>query len=125
MNLYPGPPATLGITAAAGARIVVWCRACRHRVEPDPVALAARYGADCSRLAQAADMLALRRALAKIDETVGVQWWQAHLDYCVRPLLDEPWVLDVDATIKRPASRRWSAMAGMKEPASTTTMRGV
>src|SRR5215469_10564023 len=39
---------------------------------------------------------ALRRALAKIDETAGVQWLQAHLDYCVRPLLDEPWVLDVD-----------------------------
>jgi hypothetical protein len=43
---------------------------------------------------------ALRRALAMIDETAGVQWLQAHLDYCVRPLLDEPWVLDVDATIK-------------------------
>ena len=27
---------------------------------------------------------ALRRALAKIDETAGVQWLQAHLDYCVR-----------------------------------------
>ena len=43
---------------------------------------------------------ALRRALAKIDEVAGAQWLQAHLDYCVRPLLDEPWVLDVDATIK-------------------------
>ena len=43
---------------------------------------------------------ALRRALAKIDEAAGVQWLQAHLDYCVRPLLAEPWVLDVDATIK-------------------------
>src|SRR6516165_7924741 len=27
---------------------------------------------------------ALRRALAKIDGTAGVQWVQAHLDYCVR-----------------------------------------
>ena len=27
---------------------------------------------------------ALRRALAKIDETAGVQWFQTHLDYCVR-----------------------------------------
>ena len=25
-----------------------------------------------------------------------MQWLQTHLDYCVRPLLDEPWVLDVD-----------------------------
>ena len=30
---------------------------------------------------------ALRRALAKIDETAGVQWLQAHLDYCVRPMV--------------------------------------
>jgi hypothetical protein len=36
MKSYSRPPATLGSTAAAGARIVVWCRACRHRVEPDP-----------------------------------------------------------------------------------------
>ena len=43
---------------------------------------------------------ALRRALAKIDEPAGMPWLQTHLDYCVRPLLDEPWVLDVDATIK-------------------------
>jgi hypothetical protein len=43
---------------------------------------------------------ALRRALAKIDEGAGMQWLQGHLDYCVRPLFDEPWVLDVDATIK-------------------------
>ena len=63
---------------------------------------------------------ALRRALAKIDETTGMQWLQTHLDYCVRPLLDEPWVLDVDATIKplyghqslprrRPGKAWWSA----------------
>jgi hypothetical protein len=37
---------------------------------------------------------ALRRALVKIDETAGMQWLQTHLDYCVQPLLDEPWVLD-------------------------------
>jgi hypothetical protein len=46
----PGPPATLGRTAAAGARIVVWCRACGHQSEPDPGELAARYGADTSVL---------------------------------------------------------------------------
>jgi hypothetical protein len=45
---YSGPPATLGSTARAGARIVVWCRACGHRVEPDPAAMAERYGADTS-----------------------------------------------------------------------------
>jgi hypothetical protein len=43
---------------------------------------------------------AVRRGLAKIDETAGMDWLQAHLDYCVSPLLQEPWVLDVDTTIK-------------------------
>jgi hypothetical protein len=45
---YSGPPATLGSTAAAGVRIVVWCRACGYRVEPDPAAMAERYGAATS-----------------------------------------------------------------------------
>jgi len=40
MKSDQGPPATLGSTAVAGARIVVWCRACQHQVEPDPAALA-------------------------------------------------------------------------------------
>ena len=31
--------------AAAGVRLIVWCRACRRHVEPDPVELAERYGA--------------------------------------------------------------------------------
>jgi hypothetical protein len=44
------PPATLGSTAAAGARIIVWCRSCAHQVEPEPAEPAARYGADTSVL---------------------------------------------------------------------------
>ena len=36
---------------------------------------------------------AVRRGLAKIDEAAGLTWLQTHLDYCVRPLLSEPWVL--------------------------------
>jgi hypothetical protein len=46
VNRYTGPPATLGSTAAAGARLIVWCRDCRHQVEPDPAAMAERYGAE-------------------------------------------------------------------------------
>jgi len=46
MNSYSGPPATLGSTAAAGARLIVWCRACNHRIEPDPAVMDQRYGAD-------------------------------------------------------------------------------
>jgi hypothetical protein len=37
---------TLGNAAAAHVRLVVWCRDCQHRVEPDPAEQAARYGAD-------------------------------------------------------------------------------
>jgi len=43
---------------------------------------------------------AVRRGLAKIDEAAGLAWLQTHLDYCIRPLLSEPWVLDVDSTVK-------------------------
>src|ERR1700760_563538 len=43
---------------------------------------------------------AVRRGLAKIDEAKGVAWLQAHLDYCTAPLLSEPWVLDMDSTVK-------------------------
>jgi len=46
MNSYSGPSATLDSTAAAGVRIVIWCWACNHRVEPDPAVMAQRYGAD-------------------------------------------------------------------------------
>jgi len=35
---------TLGAAAAAGVRLIVWCKACRHQVEPDPAEMAARYG---------------------------------------------------------------------------------
>src|SRR5512134_2360540 len=41
----------------------------------------------------------VRRALAKIDEATGVEWLQRHLDYTFRPLLGEPWILDVDTTV--------------------------
>jgi hypothetical protein len=50
MNRYTGPPATLGSTARAHVRIIVWCRDCRHQIEPDPAALAERYGAELSVL---------------------------------------------------------------------------
>ena len=43
---------------------------------------------------------AVRRALAKIDESAGTAWLERHLDYCVGPPLSEPWILDVDTTIK-------------------------
>jgi hypothetical protein len=43
---------------------------------------------------------AVRRALSKIEEEAGRRWLQEQLDYCTRPLLREPWILDVDTTVK-------------------------
>jgi hypothetical protein len=50
MKSEHGPPMTLGAAAAAQVRLIVWCKACQHQVEPDPAEMAARYGADTSVL---------------------------------------------------------------------------
>src|ERR1700730_646220 len=42
----------------------------------------------------------VRRAVEKIEEKAGVQWLRRHLDYLTRPLWAEPWILDVDTTVK-------------------------
>ena len=46
MNSYTGPPMTLGNAAAARVWLIVWCKACRHKVELDPAEQAQRYGAE-------------------------------------------------------------------------------
>jgi hypothetical protein len=45
VKAYSGPPMTLG-AAAAKVRLIVWCEVCGHQVEPDPVKIAVRYGAE-------------------------------------------------------------------------------
>src|SRR6516164_10862728 len=52
------------------------------------------------------------RGLAKIDEAAGLAWLQTHLDYCAAPLLSEPWVLDIDSTIKPLYGQQEGAMVG-------------
>jgi hypothetical protein len=37
-------PLTLGRAAAGHVRLIVWCKRCRHQIEPDPAELAARHG---------------------------------------------------------------------------------
>ena len=37
---------TLGNAAAARVRLIVRCKACGHRAEPDPAEMAQRYGAE-------------------------------------------------------------------------------
>ena len=39
------PLLTLGQAVAAHVRLIVWCRVCQHRFEPDTVALAGEHGA--------------------------------------------------------------------------------
>jgi Zn finger protein HypA/HybF involved in hydrogenase expression len=46
MKSEPGPPMTLGNAAAARVRLIVWCKDCRHQIEPDPAEMAQRYGAE-------------------------------------------------------------------------------
>ena len=46
VNSYTGPPMTLGNAAAARVRLIVWCKTCQHRVEPDPAEQAERHGAE-------------------------------------------------------------------------------
>jgi hypothetical protein len=48
VNRNTGPPATLGSTAAAHARLIVWCLDCRHQIEPDPAEIAERYSVGMS-----------------------------------------------------------------------------
>jgi len=43
---------------------------------------------------------ALRRALGAIPESSGVEWLESHLSESVTPLLDVPWILDIDTTVK-------------------------
>ena len=41
---------TLGNAAATRVRLIVWCKACGHQVEPAPAEMVARYGANTSVL---------------------------------------------------------------------------
>jgi hypothetical protein len=67
----PGPPMTLGGAAAAGVRLIVWCRGCRHRVEPDPAELAGRYGAETTVLEWKARLVCSGCGSRKVDMVVS------------------------------------------------------
>jgi hypothetical protein len=42
----------------------------------------------------------VRRGLKRIDAEAGASWARGHLMSCLEPILDEPWILDADTTIK-------------------------
>ena len=54
----------------------------------------------------------VRRNLKKIPEAPGLIWLRNHLDYCTAPLLGEPWVLDMDSTIKQLHGNQEGAVTG-------------
>lgn len=43
---------------------------------------------------------ALRNALKRIPELEGTRWLDGHLSHSVAPLLEAPWILDTDTTVK-------------------------
>ena len=55
---------------------------------------------------------AVRRGLMKIDAEAGAAWLQENLDYVTRPLLPEPWILDVDTTVKPLFGHQEGAVVG-------------
>jgi hypothetical protein len=55
---------------------------------------------------------AVRRGLEKIDPAEGETWLHENLEYSVRPLLREPWILDVDTTVKPLYGHQEGAVAG-------------
>lgn len=55
---------------------------------------------------------AVRRGLRKIDPEAGAAWLRETLDYVVRPLLREPWILDVDTTVEPLYGHQEGAVVG-------------
>jgi hypothetical protein len=55
---------------------------------------------------------ALRNALKRIAEMEGCSWLDAHLSLSVAPLLDVPWILDADTTIKPVYGHQEGALLG-------------
>src|SRR5262245_60239731 len=54
----------------------------------------------------------VRRALKAIDETLGRGWRSRHLGRTVLGLLEAPWILDVDVTIKPVYGKQQGAVLG-------------
>ena len=54
----------------------------------------------------------MRRAFAAIEEEAGAAWLRRHLDHRTAPLLAEPWILDMDTTVKPLYGRQEGAVVG-------------
>jgi hypothetical protein len=62
---------TLGNAAAAGVRLIVWCRDCGHQVEPDPAEHARRYGAEVPVLEWRERLVCSRCTSRKVEMVVS------------------------------------------------------
>jgi hypothetical protein len=65
---------TLGGAAAAGVRLIVWCRGCQHRVEPDPTELARQYGGEINVLEWRDRLVCSRCGGREVDMVVTGEW---------------------------------------------------
>jgi len=54
----------------------------------------------------------VRRAFIPVDEEACAKWLGFHLDRCYGPLLYEPWIMDMDATVKPLYGHQEGAVVG-------------
>jgi len=54
----------------------------------------------------------VRRGLAALEPEAATAWLRRHLDYVVRPLMSEPWILDVDSSVKPVYGQQEGAVVG-------------
>jgi hypothetical protein len=62
---------TLGNALAAKVRLIVWCKACGHQVEPDIAAQVDRYGAGMTVLDWEARLVCTRCGARDADSVVS------------------------------------------------------
>jgi Transposase DDE domain group 1 len=55
---------------------------------------------------------AARRALSRMEETASMAWLDRHLAKTTQPLLDTPWILDLDTTVKCLYGKQEGAVVG-------------
>ena len=67
----PIRPATLGTTLDARLRLIVWCRQCRHEVEPDVAEQVERHGADLTVIDWAARLHCSECGSREVDFVVS------------------------------------------------------
>ena len=61
---------TPGGAAAAQLQLIVWCKDCRHQIEPDPAEMAQQYGAATTVLDWSARLVCSRCGNHQIDMVV-------------------------------------------------------